>query len=45
MTGKILRAVVLAAAVTGLLTLFGEPALAYIGQQHCEPVRRPGGEA
>jgi len=38
MTAKILRIVVLAAAVTGLLTLFGEPALAYVGHQHCEPI-------
>jgi hypothetical protein len=40
MTAKILRVVVLAAAVTGLLTLFGGPAAAYIGQQHCEPIKR-----
>jgi len=34
------RAIVFLAGMTGLLGLFAGTAQAYIGQQHCEPVRR-----
>jgi hypothetical protein len=36
----LVRAGVFLAGVTGLLALFGGAAQAYIGHQHCEPVRR-----
>lgn len=40
MAAKILRAIVLLAGAVGLLALLGEPALAFVPQQHCEPLVR-----
>jgi hypothetical protein len=40
MKATLVRAAVFVAGVTGLLALFGGAAQAYIGHQHCEPLRR-----
>jgi hypothetical protein len=40
MVSKIRRITVVALAATGLLTLLGEPAMALINMQHCEPLVR-----
>lgn len=40
MRNRILRVVVLVAAVTGLLALLSDPAMAFIENQHCEPLLR-----
>jgi hypothetical protein len=40
MKATLVRAGVFLAGVTGLLALLGGAAQAYVGQQHCEPVRR-----
>ena len=37
---KILRAIVFLAGAVGLLALLGEPALAFVPHQHCEPMVR-----